>query len=67
MDNIQMVAQHKRKVIQHGPYSLYPVSQGIVDIFQGSGWGQHSRYRNHKGKWFWLSGTRLDPQGLPNA
>ena len=57
----------QKKVIHHGPYTIIPVSQGIVDVFQGAGWSGHSRYRNYKGKWFWIAGQRLDTAGLPNA
>lgn len=65
--NIKLAQQSQKKVVQHGPYTLIPVSQGIVDIFQGTGWGGHSRYRNYKGQWFWLAGKRLDTGALPNA
>ena len=59
--------QFQKKVIKHGSLSIYPVAQGIVDIFQGNGWGTHSRYRNYKGRWFWLSGARIEAERLPNA
>lgn len=63
----QQAAQFKKKVTTHGPLTLVPVAQGIVDVFQGTGWSQHSRYRNYKGKWFWLAGIRLEAGALPNA
>ena len=55
----------QKKVNNHGPYTIIPVSQGIVDVFQGTGWSGHSRYRNYKGKWFWIAGQRIDTAGLP--
>lgn len=67
MDTLQLVAQFKNKVINHGPLTIVPVAQGIVDIFQGTGWSQHSRYRNYKGRWFWLSGVRIEEGALPKA
>lgn len=57
----------QKKVTTHGPYTIVPVSQGIVDVFQGSGWSGHSRYRNYKGKWFWIAGQRIDTAGLPTG
>lgn len=63
----QAAVNFQKKVISHGTLSLYPVAQGIVDIFQGDGWTTHSRYRNYKGRWFWLSGARIDAERLPNG
>ena len=57
----------QQKVQQHGSLTFVPVSQGIVDIFQGTGWGGHSRYRNYKGKWFWIAGKKLDTSMFPGT
>lgn len=63
----QAARNFQKKVSQHGTLTFVPVAQGIVDIFQGDGWSGHSRYRNYKGRWFWLSGARIEAERLPNA
>lgn len=65
--DINMAQHSQKKIVRHGSLTLLPVANGIVDIFQGPGWGGHSRYRQYKGQWFWLSGRRIDAGELPNA
>ena len=66
-NDIKLAQNSQKKVVQHGSLTLIPVTQGIVDVFQGTGWGGHSRYRSYKGQWFWLAGRRLEAGALPNA
>ena len=65
--NIHLAQQSQKKIVHYGNLTIIPVAQGIVDVFQGTGWGGHSRYRSYKGQWFWLSGRRLEAGALPNA
>lgn len=66
MTNEQMVQQFQRKVIQHGALTIIPVEKGICDIFEGPEWNNHSRYQKRAGKWYYLSGRRINAEQLPS-
>jgi hypothetical protein len=37
----------------------YPIFANLVDVFQGDGWFQWSRWRKVKGRWFQVGGTEV--------
>lgn len=51
--------QRHTKTTDDGAKIIYTPGRGIVDIYTGSGWKKHSRYRLVKGHWVYLSGRVL--------
>ncbi len=63
MTDAQMGKIANARVVKTANAHCIPVQRGLWDIFTGTGWKVHSRYRMIKGTWVYLSGLRL-PYGF---
>lgn len=64
MNDTQMLKQYKAHTTTLADGSKYiALDRGLADIFMGTGWKQHSRYRRVKDGdkviWMYVSGNRI--------
>jgi hypothetical protein len=56
----QMIRQYKQRahMLEDGSRLIH-LEKGLVDVFTGTEWIQHSRYRYANARWHYIQGHRL--------
>jgi hypothetical protein len=64
--DVRMAQKAASRIIKTDNLHLIPVERGLYDVFHGEGFGNHGRYRNYKGRWYFVSGQPVrSPYDLP--